>query len=139
MAAGAQNLQQGAQNLFGYEQLSKVPTVGVQPFTPAETFRQQEAMIPSPIELPPVQPEVITQADADKIAIENQRQEKINQNKMNKMMELATMGDDRQATAPKPQMVGTNPAAKNITPLGHGPLDFGDDALKRPYFEGLYS
>jgi len=132
----------GAQNLFGYQQLSKVPTVGVQPFTPAEIFRQQEAVtFGSPTSVPtiPVQPEVITQADADKIAIERQRQEKINQDKMNKMMELATMGDDRQATAPRPQMVGANPAARNIKPYGSGPLDFGDDALKRRYFEGLYT
>ena len=142
MAAGAQNLQQGAQNLFGYQQLSKVPTVGVQPVTPAETFRQQEAgTFGSPTSVPtiPVQPEVITQADADKIAIERQRQEKINQDKMNKMMELATMGDDRQATAPRPQMVGAGSGMRNFQPIASGPLKRPDDILNTPFLQGLYS
>ena len=80
-------------------------------------------------------------SDKDLAELENNYKilEQQRQDKMNKMMELATMGDDRQATAPRPQMVGTNPAARNINPLGHGPLDFGDDALKRQYFEGLYT
>lgn len=131
----------GAQNLFGYQQLSKVPTVGVQPPTPAEIFRQQEAVtFGSPTSAPtiPVQPEVITQSDADKIAIERQRQEEINRNKMNKMMELATMGDDRQATAPRPQMVGAGSGMRGFTPIASGPLKREKDILDAPFLQGLY-
>ena len=58
---------------------------------------------------------------------------------MNKMMELATMGDDRQATAPRPQMVGAGSGMRNFQPIASGPLKRPDDILNTPFLQGLYS
>ena len=152
MAAGAQNLLEKP-NVGGLG-------VGVRPMpemagqnyglaTAPELFRQQESI------MAPSMPNVITQTgteltrsnmgktygleELEQLQEQYDAQEAIRQNKLNKLQELATMGDDTPQTSIRPQMVGTNPAARNINPLGHGPLDFGDDALKRRYFEGLYT
>ena len=65
-------------------------------------------------------------------------QEKIRQAQQNKLMELATMGDDRQATAPRPQMVGAGSGMRNFQPIASGPLKRPDDILNTPFLQGLY-
>lgn len=166
MAAGAQNLQQGAQNLFGVQKpnvgglgagVRPMPEMAGQHYglaTPAELFRQQEAMMPSPLGAP----NVITQTGTEltrenmgkiynsedpnelkELQVEYDRQEGIRQNKLNKLQELATMGDDRQATAPRPQMVGAGSGMRNFQPIASGPLKRPDDILNTPFLQGLYS
>ena len=190
----------GAQNLFGYQQLSKVPTVGApksptllpsgtsastatlrgvtQPSSggwfggstpsvigtdaPSETgggyfapgapdsIRSSDYLLRgwgvpntsvslSGVTSPNYDSSVFTEDEVAKIAAERKKQEKINQDKMNKMMELATMGDDRQATAPRPQMVGAGSGMRNFQPIASGPLKRPDDILNTPFLQGLYS
>tara|TARA_R100001163_G_scaffold39518_2_gene30064 strand:- start:4345 stop:4845 length:501 start_codon:yes stop_codon:yes gene_type:complete len=65
-------------------------------------------------------------------------QEKIRQAQQNKLMELATMGDDTPQTSIRPQMVGANPAASNIKAIASGPVKRRKGRLGSAYFEGLY-
>lgn len=80
-------------------------------------------------------------SDKDLAELENNYKilEQQRQDKMNKMMELATMGDDRQATAPRPQMVGAGSGMRNFQPIASGPLKRPDDILNTPFLQGLYS
>jgi hypothetical protein len=66
-------------------------------------------------------------------------QEKIRQAQQNKLMELATMGDDRQATAPRPQMVGAGSGMRGFAPIASGPLKREKDILDAPFLQGLYT
>ena len=191
----------GAKNLFGYQQLSKVPTVGApklpvsqslgsgsllpsgmtstdvslggvtqpgrssnffgsstpsifsssgkalpyDPYIPDFLNRDdllypvEQGSLGSAVSSPSYESPVFTEDEVKKIAAERKKQEKINQDKMNKMMELATMGDDRQATAPRPQMVGAGSGMRNFQPIASGPLKRPDDILNTPFLQGLYS
>jgi hypothetical protein len=80
-----------------------------------------------------------TQEDIAQLKAEEIRQAEIDRRKYEKMMELATMGDDRQATAPKPQMVGAGSGMRNFQPIASGPLKRPDDILNTPFLQGLYS
>jgi hypothetical protein len=66
--------------------------------------------------------------------LEQQRQDK-----MNKMMELATMGDDTPQTSIRPQMVGAGSGMRNFQPIASGPLKRPDDILNTPFLQRLYS
>ena len=152
MAAGAQNLLEKT-NVGGLG-------VGVRPMpemagqnyglaTAPELFRQQESI------MAPSMPNVITQTgteltrsnmgktygleELEQLQEQYDAQEAIRQNKLNKLQELATMGDDRQATAPRPQMVGAGSGMRNFQPIASGPLKRPDDILNTPFLKGLYS
>ena len=152
MAAGAQNLLEKP-NVGGLG-------VGVRPMpemagqnyglaTAPELFRQQESI------MAPSMPNVITQTgteltrsnmgktygleELEQLQEQYDAQEAIRQNKLNKLQELATMGDDRQATAPRPQMVGAGSGMRNFQPIASGPLKRPDDILNTPFLKGLYS
>jgi len=84
--------------------------------------------------------ETFTTDELKNLQVEYDRQEGIRQKKLEKLAELRGMEDlNAGVRAPASQRVGANPAVGNIKPHGSGPLDFGDDALKRQYFEGLYT
>lgn len=117
--------------------------------TAPELFRQQESI------MAPSMPNVITQTgteltrsnmgktygleELEQLQEQYDAQEAIRQNKLNKLQELATMGDDRQATAPRPQMVGAGSGMRNFQPIASGPLKRPDDILNTPFLKGLYS
>jgi len=79
-----------------------------------------------------------TQEEIAQLKAEEIRQAEIDRKKQEKMMELATMGDDRQATAPRPQMVGAGSGMRNFQPIASGPLKRPDDILNAPFLQGLY-
>lgn len=83
--------------------------------------------------------ETFTTSELKELQVEYDRQEAIRKNKLNKLQELATMGDDRQATAPRPQMVGAGSGMRGFTPIASGPLEREKDILDAPFLQGLYS
>ena len=158
----------GAQNLFGVQKpnvgglgagVRPMPEMAGQHYglaTAPELFRQQEAINASAMGSNSM-PNVVTQTGTEltkanmgktynsedpnelkELQVEYDRQEGIRQNKLNKLQELATMGDDTPQTSIRPLMLGEGTAIAQYDPIGHGHVDFGDDALKRRYFEGLY-
>jgi hypothetical protein len=82
---------------------------------------------------------VFTQDEVDKIAAERKTQEKINEEKKNKMMELATMGDDTpQTSIGRPLMLGEGNAIAQHKSIAHGSPKRRKGKLDSFYFEGLY-
>lgn len=136
----------GAQNLFGVQPSNVGLGAGVRPTAPMAGLSVQTATTKTPqswFSGPTPQVSTIDSGttysanDVTELQKLYDDQEKIRQAQQNKLMELATMGDDRQATAPRPQVVGEK--VGQFKSVGHNPLDFGDDYLKKRYFEGLYT
>ena len=155
----------GAQNLFGVQPSNVGLGAGVRPTAPMAglstqtvTTKTPQSWFSGPNIVDPGVPQLgyapITQNpqvstidsgttysanDVTQLQEQFDTQEKIRQAQQNKLMELATMGDDRQATAPRPQMVGAGSGMRGFAPIASGPLKRDKDILDAPFLQGLYT
>ena len=155
----------GAQNLFGVQPSNVGLGAGVRPTAPMAglsaqtvTTKTPQSWFSGPNTIDPGVPQLgyapiiqnpqgstidsgTTYSANDVTQLQQQfdTQEKIRQAQQNKLQELATMGDDRQATAPRPQMVGAGSGMRNFQPIASGPLKRPDDILNTPFLQGLYT
>ena len=156
---GAETLVSNAQNAFGLQKpnvgfgsgVMPTPEMAGQNFglaTPSDLFRQQESI------MAPSMPNVITQTGTE-LTGENigktygvneleelQKNYKILEEqrkaKLNKLMELSNIGNDRQAASPRPQMVGSGGGMRNFQPISAGPVKKQQGILNEPFLKGFY-
>ena len=114
-----------------------VPQLGYDPIYGTET-KSTRVLSPN-IESLAEKTDVLSDKDLAELENNYKILEQQRQDKLNKMMELATMGDDTPQTSISPQMVGAGSGMRNFQPIASGPLKRPDDILNTPFLQGLYT